>query len=236
MLIAMRIHDISPPLSPRLAVFPGDTAFSRHVAMDFAHGDHLALSAITTTLHIGAHCDAPSHYHAQGQPIHQRDLSRYLGPAQVMTVHLPPGSRIRPEHLPGPILAPRLLFRTDSFTDPEQWRNDFTALSAPLIDHLALHGVLLVGVDTPSVDLAEDKRLEAHQAIHRHDLAVLEGIVLTRVEDGVYTLVALPLNIEGAEAAPCRAVLLQRDWLAESGLASWQGSQAPVTPPEKTPR
>jgi arylformamidase len=205
----MRIHDITPTVSPRLAVFPGDTPFSRQVAMDFRCGDHLALSAITTTLHIGAHCDAPSHYAAEGQSIDRRDLTPYLGPAQVLTVHVPVGTRIEPVHLSSPVLAPRLLLRTDSFADPETWRGDFVALSAAVVDPLAAQGVILVGVDTPSVDLAEDKALEAHQAIHRHGLAILEGIVLADVPDGLYTLVALPLKIEGAEAAPCRAVLVE---------------------------
>lgn len=205
----MRIHDLSPPVSPRLAVFPGDTPYSRQQAMDFGHGDHLALSAITTTLHIGSHCDAPSHYHAQGQTIDQRPLDRYLGPAQVLTVTVPAGTRLHPRDLPGPIRAPRVLLRTDSHRDPQVWQTDFVALSAELVDFLAGQGVLLIGVDTPSVDLAEDKGLEAHHAIHRHDLAILEGIVLTGVNDGLYTLVALPLRLEGAEAAPCRAVLVE---------------------------
>lgn len=202
------LHDISPPISPRLAVFPGDVAFSREVAMDFAHGDHLALSAMRSTLHVGAHCDAPSHYHADGATIDKRDLRRYLGLAQVITVERPAYSRILPEHLPVPVTAPRVLLRTLSFADPELWRGDFVALSAALVDALADQGVVLVGIDTPSIDLADDKILEAHNAVFRRDLAVLEGIVLTDVADGLYTLVALPLRIEGGDAAPCRAVLV----------------------------
>ncbi|SVD36830.1 uncharacterized protein METZ01_LOCUS389684, partial [marine metagenome] len=63
-------------------------------------------------------------------------------------------------------------------------------------------------IDTPSVDLFSDKDLESHNAIARHDMAVLEGVVLADVPSGTYTLIALPLNLEGADASPVRAVLV----------------------------
>lgn len=65
-----------------------------------------------------------------------------------------------------------------------------------------------MGLDTPSVDPYSSKALESHNAIFRHDMAVLEGVVLTGVEDGVYTLIALPLKIQGSDASPVRAVLV----------------------------
>jgi arylformamidase len=69
--------------------------------------------------------------------------------------------------------------------------------------------VKLVGIDTPSIDLAEDKVLESHQAVFSHDMAILEGIVLGHVSEGIYQLIALPLKIEGADATPVRAILLK---------------------------
>ena len=59
--------DISPKINSDLAVFPGDVPFQRKIALNINQGDHLTLSSIETTLHIGAHADAPSHYHAQGE-------------------------------------------------------------------------------------------------------------------------------------------------------------------------
>jgi arylformamidase len=69
--------------------------------------------------------------------------------------------------------------------------------------------VKLVGIDTPSIDLAEDKILQSHHAVARHDMAILEGIVLDQVKPGMYQLIALPLSIERADATPVRAVLLK---------------------------
>ena len=69
-------------------------------------------------------------------------------------------------------------------------------------------GVILVGLDTPSVDLEQSKELESHHAIHRHDMAILEGVVLSGVEEGLYTLIALPLRMEHGDASPVRAILV----------------------------
>ena len=203
------IFDISPVISPRLGVWPGDTGFSREVCMDTQQGDHITLSSIQTTLHLGAHVDAPNHYRADAEAMHERALERYYGPCQVMSVELARGERIRPEHLKEKIDAPRLLFHTNSFPDPENWNSDFNSLSAELVAYLFEEGVRLVGIDTPSVDLEDDKNLESHQAVADRDMAILEGIVLSDIEPGIYTLCAFPLALEGADASPVRAVLIR---------------------------
>lgn len=195
-------------VSERTALFPGDTPYVRRPVLGFADGAHYAVSALTSTLHIGAHADAPAHYQPGGQGIDQRPLERYLGPCQVISVRLGRNERITPAALAGThVEAPRVLFKTGSFPNPERWCNDFVALSPELIDHLADGGVRLVGIDTPSVDLAEDKVLVSHQAVARRDLAILEGLALADVEPGHYLLCALPLRLEGADASPVRAVL-----------------------------
>ncbi|HTL98774.1 MAG TPA: cyclase family protein [Holophagaceae bacterium] len=205
----MRILDISPLISPRLAVWPGDVPFSRSVALAMAEGANLDLSSVTTTLHLGAHADAPSHYAAGAPGMDKVDLAPYFGPCQVMRVTVNRGERILPHHLNAEIAAPRLLFHTGTFPDPEAWTTDFASLSPELIEHLRARGVVLVGLDTPSVDPFESKALEAHQALARTGMRNLEGLVLDAVPEGLYTLAALPLKLEGADASPVRAVLIE---------------------------
>ncbi|MEZ4271763.1 MAG: cyclase family protein [Myxococcota bacterium] len=206
-----RFIDISPTVSSKLAVFPGDQPYSRRISLDMKRGDHLSLSAISATVHLGAHTDAPNHYAKTGEGIDTRDLALYYGPCQVFEVSVPRGRRIRVRDLRGAVHAPRVLFKTGSFPDPNHWNADFNSLSAELIDHLVTQGVCLVGIDTPSVDPADDKELESHQAIARHDMAILEGIVLEHVPPATYTLIALPLKLENADASPVRAVLLSEE-------------------------
>lgn len=191
-------------------MFPGDTQFRCKVHRSLNNGDSYSLSSITTTVHLGAHADAPSHYARDGVNIEQRDLMLYLGQAQVIEVPYIPGGRISESDLRSiPIQAKRILFKTNSFPDPDKWNEDFMALAPSLVDYLALKEVKLVGIDTPSVDLANDQEMRSHHRIAKADMAILEGLVLKNVRPGIYDLIALPLNMEGAEASPVRAVLLE---------------------------
>lgn len=204
-----KMIDISPLISPKIGVWTGDTEFSQQFLCRFETGANLDLSTITTTVHLGAHTDAPSHYVPNGQTMEERDLELYYGPCQIITVDVPRGERIFPKHIEGiEILAERVLFYTKSYPNPNHFNTDFNALSPELVDYCAERGVRLIGLDTPSVDPYSSKALESHNAIARHDMAVLEGVVLTDVADGVYTLIALPLKIQGSDASPVRAVLV----------------------------
>lgn len=202
-------YDISPEISESLAVWPGDQVFRRDVSMDMKSGDHLGLSSITTTTHLGAHTDAPNHYHKDGQGIAERDLSLYMGLCQVIAVDVEAAERIYMKDIQGvEVLAPRVLFKTGSFPNPNHFNEDFNSLSPELIDHLHSRGVRLVGIDTPSIDPFSSKKLESHNQIYTHDMAILEGIVLEKVEPGMYQLISLPLKIKNADASPVRAVLV----------------------------
>ena len=202
------IIDISPPIRSSIAVWPGDTPYARTVNVDMAAGGNLTLSDIRTTVHVGAHADAPSHYVAGGQDIAVRSLHYYMGPCVVLHVDGVQGRRILPDDLDGKrILATRVLLRTGTFPDPFAFNEDFASLSPELVDWLHGLGVITIGIDTPSVDPFASKALEAHQALARHDMANLEGLVLDGVAEGRYELVALPLRLEGADGSPVRAVL-----------------------------
>lgn len=199
--------DISPEVDERFATFPGDEPYRRVVTKDMARGDDYTLSYIHTTVHVGAHADAPIHYHPEGVGIGERSLDYYLGPCQVVRVRAERGRRLVPSDIGARIEAPRVLIATGSHPDPRQWRDDFNSLSPELVDWLHGQGVMLVGIDTPSVDPADSKQLEAHQAVFRREMALLEGLALDRAQPGRYELIALPLKLMGADASPVRAVL-----------------------------
>jgi arylformamidase len=201
------ILDISPPLEPALAVWPGDTPLSREVLLDRRAGHNITLSTLRATVHLGAHADAPSHYGHSAPAIDVRPLELYLGPCQVFHVPVEPGQRITPGHLGTPVRAPRVLLRTGTYPDARAFCVPFAALDPGLVDWLAGQGVRLVGIDTPSVDVHDSKDLPSHHACLRHDMAILEGLRLDAVPPGMYELIALPLRLVGFDASPVRAVL-----------------------------
>ena len=201
------IYDISPLISERLAVWPGDTPPTREVLLDLKRGDNITLSTLRATVHLGAHADAPSHYGRDAASIDARDLDLYLGACQVVGARARPRGRVAIDDLAAAITAPRVLIRTGTYPDPNTFRDDFAALEPALVERLARGGVRLVGIDTPSVDLFDSNDLPSHQMLLKHDLAVLEGLVLDGVPDGVYELIALPLRLAGFDAGPVRAIL-----------------------------
>jgi arylformamidase len=209
-----QLWDITPVANPQIAVFPGDTPFRRKILLDRQSGHHITLSALETTVHLGAHADAPNHYSNQQVGIESVDLRTYMGPAQVVDLsrRVFAGDRLRLQiaDLQGiEVKAPRVLFRTGTFPDPQKWSNGFMALSSDLIHFLADKGVILVGIDTPSIDPAEDGILESHGAVAARKMAILEGLVLDQVESGLYELIALPLPLQDFDASPVRAVLVR---------------------------
>lgn len=201
------LYDITPPITSDLVVWPGDTPPSREVLQDLKKGDTVTLSTLRATVHLGAHADAPSHYGADARSIEAQSLHYYLGRCQVMRVAVAGGKRVAVADLSGPIEAERVLLCTNTYPDSTSWTPDFAALEPSLVDHLHDRGVILVGVDAPSVDLFSSKDLPAHARFLAHDMAILEGLVLRDVPPGVYELIALPLPLAGFDASPVRAVL-----------------------------
>lgn len=201
------LYDISPTVRPEIPVWPGDTPFQTRLTWSLAEGASVNLTAITTTLHLGAHADAPFHTEARGEGIDAMPLECYLGPCRV--VRVPAAPLIAPRHLEGIDLGSpgRLLLRTDSVRDRRSFPERFTALSPEVAALLGERGVLLVGMDTPSVDPFDSQELLAHHALAQGGVAILEGLLLDGVPEGVYELIALPLKLAGLDASPIRAVL-----------------------------
>ena len=203
-----RIYDISQTLRIGLPVWPGDTAFDLKRTWAMGPGVPVNVSALTFSTHSGSHADAPFHYDAAGKTIDAVDPARYLGPAQVVDGR-GGGSRVGADRILPQLQAgiERVLIRTYETAPQENWDAAFCAIDAALIDALAARGVKLIGVDTPSLDPQNSKTMDAHLAVARHGLAILEGLVLDAVPFGIHELIALPLKIAGADSSPVRALL-----------------------------
>ena len=203
------IIDISPPICEETAVWPGDIPFSRSVQVDIRSGANIHLSSFTSTVHCGAHADAPLHYEKSGVPIDQVPLDHYMGLCQVITVNPGPDRLIKPSDFTSAIQKgmPRLLFRTSSQPRFDHFNTDFAAFSPEAVEWCGANGVVLLGIDTASFDLFDSKTLPAHKMLMKHNIRNLECLDLSNAKDGVYELIALPLKLKGFDASPVRAVL-----------------------------
>ena len=202
------LWDISAPLHASSPVYPGDTPYEQRWDARIGPDSAVNLSTLTLSPHIGTHADAPLHYDASGATIGDVSLDAFLGPCRVIHA-IGCGPLITWDHIAHAVddtLPARVLVRTYAQA-PEQWDGQLSAYAPDTIERLADLGVLLVGIDTASIDPADSKQLPSHQVIRRRGLRVLENLVLDAVPEGDYELIALPLRLTTADASPVRAVL-----------------------------
>lgn len=200
--------DISPPLRIGMGVFPGDAVFQTSQTFTIGRGCPVNVASIALSTHCGAHADAPLHYDARGASIDEVDLADFIGPARVIDAR-GKGALCRFDEIAAALdgAPSRVLLRLMDRLDPMMWPSGFRALAAETVEQLAARGVRLIGVDVPSVDPETSKDLPSHMACHRHDIRIVENLLLADVAPGDYELIALPLKLQGLDAAPVRAVL-----------------------------
>jgi len=201
-----KIWDISPPVDEHAAVFPGDTVYSQRLHFALSPDCPVNVNSITLSPHTGAHADAPMHYANGGKSSGEVDLAPYLGPCRVIHC-LGCGPLVEPEHIAHALvdLPQRVLLRT-AYVASQSWAS-FTAVAPETLALLATKNVVLVGIDTPSVDSTDSQTLPSHHQLLTHNMRVLECLVLDEVPEGDYELIALPLKLMRADASPVRAIL-----------------------------
>ena len=177
-------------------VYPGDPAPQLQPLQNIASGDLFTVNGFSGCLHNGTHMDAPLHAVPEGDDVASVPLSQMIGECTVVEYE---GRLLGDvaERLVRRVLGNRILFKGQTVIDR----------SASYV--LADAGMQLIGVESPSVASPEEDA-----AVHRHfllnNIVLLENLDLSKVEPGTYFLLAAPMKIAGAEAAPVRAVLLER--------------------------
>jgi arylformamidase len=212
------IYDISQTLRASLPVWPGDGAFECGVTAEVAAGSSVTLHRFAMSSQSGTHAESARHVRDDSASLDELELGVFWGLCTVVDVSAGVGPVLASEVLPklsafASVSASleRVLLRTFAKPNWSTWPADFRPIASGLIDEIAARGGRLIGTDAPSIDPASSKTLEAHHAAHRARMAILEGLVLDQIPEGVYELVALPLPIKAVEATPVRAVLRTLD-------------------------
>lgn len=198
----MKIYDITQELFT-CCVYPGDPSPERQVKLRIADGAMCNLTAFQMCAHNGTHVDAPYHFVNEGKTIDQVDMERWIGLAYV-TAH------------EGAISAEdaRQMLEKAGTLNPEAAKRILVKGEAVMTEEAAKvfaeAGILLFGNESQTVGPL-DAPMKVHLIMLGAEIVLLEGIRLGKVPEGVYLLNAAPLNLGGADGAPCRAVLLDLD-------------------------
>ncbi|MBI3884913.1 MAG: cyclase family protein [Opitutae bacterium] len=203
----MRLIDLSRPIHTGMPHWPGDTAADFQLVATKTQGSSVNVGRLTMSVHNGTHADAPFHYDDAGARIDEVPPETYVGPALVVDVrgHDAITTALLAAH--DFAQTPRVLFKTDAWTDPTRFPTNWPLLADEVPAWLAARGVKLCGFDVPSVDAPTSKSLPIHHALGRNGIVILENLDLHAVAPGRYELIALPLRLVGGDGSPVRAVL-----------------------------
>ncbi|MEA3199213.1 MAG: arylformamidase [Thermoplasmata archaeon] len=196
--------DVSQPVTPRTAAWPGDEPFSCGWSVETPQ---LRVGWARQSAHVGTHVDAPYHFLQDGARVGALPLDAFVGPALVVDARgrdALDASLLRGLDL---ARAPRVLFRTRDRADPEVFEKRYPVLAPDAIDALAAARVRLVGIDQASYDPWDAKDLVVHHALARAGIVNVENLRLDGVQPGGYELLAAPVNWADLDAAPLRALL-----------------------------
>lgn len=179
------------------SVFPGDPSPQMDRRMSISGGDVCNLTALTMCAHNGTHVDAPFHFIKNGKTIDQLGLEPFVGDCYVA----------RHE---GYVLRSDALRILKSAENAGAGQRILIAGSAVVTEEAAQcfadAGILLLGNESQTVGPI-DAPMNVHLILLGAGCVLLEGIVLTNVAEGRYTLSAAPINLGGCDGAPCRAYL-----------------------------
>ena len=213
--------DLSHRIDESTPVYPGDPALEVTIldsTSEAASGNHRRLncSQIHLGLHCGTHLDAPYHFFGDAATIDEVPLEHCVGPATLVRIT---GRTIGPEllrpHEARIRSARRVVLNTGWH---KRWKEPEYFAEHPVVTGAAARwlvdcGVVLVGVDTPSVDRPP---FDAHLELLGHGVLILENLTnLDAIEAETFMLSALPLKVGGRDGSPVRAVA----WTRERGEA-----------------
>ena len=192
----MGIYDISQEVF-NCAVYPGDPQPEKQTLYSTETGDLYNLTSFAMCAHNGTHVDAPFHFLHNGKTIDQMDLSHFVGDCFVARHEGDMTAAGAEEILKKANGAERILIAGKA------------TVTAEAAEVFAAGGIKLLGNEGQTVG-PEDAPMQVHLILLSRGIALLEGIVLQGIPEGRYFLSAAPLNLGGADGAPCRAYLI--DW------------------------
>jgi arylformamidase len=210
----MNLIDISLTLTPELPVWPGDPQVRLERVRKIEEGANSNVSEIQMRVHTGTHVDAPVHFLNDSKTgVDQLPLDILVGFCCVVEIpqEVDVITREVLESVYIPQGNPRILFKTRNSTfwkmGLKDFQEKFVGIDASAAQYLVDKGYKLVGLDYLSIAPYKNSR-PTHEVFLKNDVVVLEGINLSEVGEGYYTLFCLPLKIGGSDGAPARAMLI----------------------------
>ncbi|HSW73704.1 MAG TPA: cyclase family protein [Candidatus Limnocylindria bacterium] len=206
----MNIIDISWPISPDMTAYKDRKQVLLTPTKTFEQ-DHVRESMLQLGCNSGTHIDAPSHFMRDGVFIDKVSLSTVIGPCTVLDLtHVTfaiTASDLQKQSIDeGSIVVCKTTNSSLAPTAP--FNPHFVYIDASAARYLVEKNIKAIGIDYLGIERNQPDHA-THEAFMQAGITIIEGLRLQGVQAGNYFLWCLPLALQGTEAAPARAVLVQ---------------------------
>ena len=192
----MKIYDISQEVFS-CKVYPGDPKPEKQILSATEKGELYNLTAFSMCAHNGTHIDAPFHFLAEGKTVDQLKLDVFVGECYIA------------RHSGDVTAAEAYAILQKAEGTPRILIAGSATITLEAAEVFANAGICLLGSESQTVG-PENAPMQVHKLLLQKEIALLEGVVLTDIAEGRYFLSAAPLNLTGADGAPCRAYLMEK--------------------------
>ena len=207
----MKIYDISLPISSELITWPGDPRPQLDKVLSISEGDACNVTKLEMGVHTGTHIDSPNHFIEGGITTDSMQLEVLMG--KCLVIEITSKSNVQVSDLCDFEIGKyeRLLLKTRNSVhwenDSKKFDKNFIALSLKAAEYLVKSGIKLIGIDYLSIEAYGVSEHKVHHHLLNNQIAILEGLNLSKVDSGEYELICLPLKLVDCDGAPVRAIL-----------------------------
>lgn len=214
----MKPLDLTLTISTSIPTFP-DSPKPQFILWSTLKDDKYNLELLFLSSHTGTHLDAPYHFVKNGIKIHQIPLDRLVGNGILIKIRKGKNQSITKNDL---ILFERKhgnIPKNSSIFFYTEWQKNLNSnfyfinnpgLSESAATYLVSKKINLVGIDSPSIDLGQDKIFKVHKILAKNNILIVENLSnLNKISSKQFDFVILPLKLKDATGSPVRAIAIQ---------------------------
>lgn len=201
------VIDISLPLYQGMITYPGNPEFKiRPIRSKTSCHSEISLGS-----HTGTHIDSPSHALPNKKGMNAYKLQQLMGECRVLDMtHVKAAITVQDLQKHKIQKGERILVKTKNSTRGfKEFSGDYIYLDGDAAEFLVQKKIALFGIDYLSIKQRGSSDLRPHTALLQKNIAIFEGLDLSKVKAGTYFFIGLPLKVGDIDGAPARAVLVK---------------------------
>jgi len=206
----MKIYDLTITINNETLKWPSDPDIEIKKFLSIKNGDKVNLSILKLGSHTGTHIDAPFHFLKNGKSIDKIDIKNLIGKCFVKFVN---SDVITIEEIKDIDYKnyDKILFKTKNskYLKKVKFFKNYVYLSKEAAGFLVKKKVKLIGIDYLSIEGFGSVDNYVHKILLKNEVIIIEGLDMSKVGEGEYFLISLPLKLGGLDGSPARVILIK---------------------------